>query len=135
MINREVTKKDIMIYLLIILIITAGFSNTTFPITFKLFPKRIHYILAPFAIAVHLLTPKTSIIIGLIIFIYYTSVRFFNSQETRFFIVFGGMLYLGYRYDDKLVENLSLFHATAIVAVPQLINTLVYTIFKDRRVG
>lgn len=132
--KKNITKKDKKICLLVLFILFLGFGeNAILLITRSGFcPKPVLYLLAPIALMSHYITPILSIIASFVVLMIYSSRRFFDSIEMLYIIVFGGILYLGYRYNVKLTKKAYLFPVVAVIAVPQLINTLIYMIFKEK---
>lgn len=155
MINRSVTKKDILVYVLILGIVIGGFSGVLSmyaePIFNKINSSMVDHpflkaiLLFPFGslkFIMHIVripglmlrtfgNTKFSLMLGFTILLLYTSRRFFNNVETNFAIIFGGLLYLSYYQGIVLDKNPYYFYTASIVAVPQLVNTLLYFIFKD----
>lgn len=132
MINRAVTRKDVMVYLLILIILIAGFGEMVLPIITKPIPEKARIIFFPIGVLNHFIAPKVAIIISSAIFAIYASKRFFDSIILQHLIIFGGLLILGYFYNVKLTDRMYLLPVVAVISIPQLINLLVYAIFKER---
>ena len=134
MINRNVTGTDIKVYLSIIFILFLGFgTNVLFIIEYK-YPL-LGLIMAPITAVSIVMTPKAAIIISLIIFMGYASLRFFRSWPMFHITVFGTMLVAAYFNNVQLTRELMLFPVVAIIAVPQLINVLFYVAFNRNKEG
>lgn len=129
---KKITKKDKKICLLILFVLFLGFGKTLLPPIIKLLPGEGYKALMPLAFISYFLTPKASMIISFYIFMIYASKRFFDSIEMLYVVVFGGLLALGYFYNVKFTDKAYLFPITAVIAVPQLANVLVYAIFKEK---
>jgi hypothetical protein len=103
MVNSNITSTDIKVYLLIIFILFLGFGTKILvAIEFK-YPL-LGLIMAPVTAVSMVMTPKAAIIISLIIFMGYASLRFFRSWPMFHITVFGTMLVAAYFNNVQLMS-------------------------------
>ena len=138
MINRNITKKDIKVYILILFVLFLGYSESLFQSLFSSSLVSSPYIgpfikiFKPIWFLASVVPAKISLVIGFFILLMYVPGRFFNHGWISILIFWSTILIIGYTFNVKVTDDgIYLFPITLIVALPQVINTLIFVIYNS----
>lgn len=137
MVERRVTIGDVLIYITMLFLLFLGFGEIFYPkmadFILRHFSEGALIVLAPYKFIAKYLTPLGSMILGYIVLLIYASKRFFRSSEMFCFVIFGSLFLIGYFNNIKLTEASYLTPLVKVFLIPQLVNVLIYAIFKAER--
>lgn len=137
MVNRNITMTDIKVFLVILFVLFLGYGTKLLFIIdnspYMILP--VSLALAPIIALSMNISRVAAVVISMIIFLGYSSLRFFRSIPLFYITVFGGMLVASYIGNMKLTRTLDLFPVVAVIAVPQLIHLFIYLAFRRNKEG
>ncbi|NLN14902.1 MAG: hypothetical protein GX185_04770 [Tissierellia bacterium] len=134
MVKRRVIFHDILVFGIMSIILLLGFGQLIIPTLEAAFAENFSaeasLLLVPYRVLSAAFSPRSAMILSYILLLAYASRRFFRSSIMLYLSVFGGLLLYTYLYNIKITETVYAYPLIKIFAVPQLINTMIYAIFK-----